>query len=181
MIPLFLAAAEPEHVDILHHLVDAPTFYGLDLSRLGITKHVWLMWTASAALIAVMSAAARQRGLVPRGLRSFLEPVLLFVRDELAVPNFHDQADRYLPYLWTVFFFILFCNLLGLVPSAATATGNLSVTAGLATISFVTGSRAICARSCPRCRPGSGRCSWWWSSWGSSRSPWRSPSDSGRT
>lgn len=133
---MIVAGSDPDQIDILHHLLDSPTFLGMDLSSWGITRHVWLMWIASAALILLMNMAARQTGLVPRGFRNFVEPILLFIKDELAVPNFHDKADRYLPYLWTLFFFILFCNVLGLIPGSATATGNLSVTAGLALISF---------------------------------------------
>ena len=132
-----ILAGASDRIDIIHHLVDSPTVFGLDLSRIGITKHVIFMWIAAAILIVLLSTAARQKGLVPRGFRNFLEPILLFLRDEVAVPNLHDKADRYLPFLWTVFFFILSCNLLGLVPGGATATGNLSVTAGLALISFV--------------------------------------------
>jgi F-type H+-transporting ATPase subunit a len=135
MIPL-LSGGDPDRIDILHHLIDAPTYLGIDLSRFGITKHVLLMWMASVLLIVLMNVVARQKGLVPRGLRNLIEPVLLFIRDEVAVPNLHDQTDRYLPYLWTVFFFILFCNLSGLVPGGATPTGNLSVTAALAILSF---------------------------------------------
>ena len=136
MIPL-LSGSDPDRIDILHHLLDAPTFLGIDLSRYGITKHVILMWIASALLILVMNIVARQKGLVPRGLRNLIEPILLYIRDEVAVPNLHDRTDRYLPFLWTVFFFILFCNLVGLVPGSATPTGNLSVTAALAILSFL--------------------------------------------
>lgn len=136
MNPLHLATAGTDGIDIMHHLLDSPVFLGLDLSRWGITKHVWMMWFASALLVTLMAVAARQRGPIPRGLRGVVEPVLLFIRDDIARPNLQDAADRYLPYLWSVFFFILFCNLFGLVPGAATATGNLSVTAALATISF---------------------------------------------
>ncbi|NNE43601.1 MAG: F0F1 ATP synthase subunit A [Gemmatimonadetes bacterium] len=135
---MFLLAAghDPDKIDILHHLLDSPTFFGMNLSQYGITKHVWLMWLASALLILLMTTAARRGGVVPRGLQGFFEPVLLFIKEELAVPNFHEKADKYCPYLWTTFFFILFCNLLGLFPGSATATGNLSITAGLALISF---------------------------------------------
>jgi len=133
---MILAGSDPDRIDIIHHLADSPTVFGLDLSQFGITKHVVFMWIASAVLIVVMNIAARQRGLVPSGVRNFVEPILLYLRDEVAVPNLHDKADKYLPYLWTVFFFVLFCNLLGLVPGGATATGNLSVTAGLAVISL---------------------------------------------
>jgi F-type H+-transporting ATPase subunit a len=133
---ILAAAHDPDRIDILHHLMDSPTFLGMDLSHLHITKHIWMMWIASALLIIFMNIAARQKGPVPRGLRNFVEPILLFIRDEVARPNLHDAADKYLPYLWSLFFFILFCNVLGLVPGGATATGNLSVTAALAVMSF---------------------------------------------
>jgi F-type H+-transporting ATPase subunit a len=134
------AAHDPDRIDILHHLMDSgPYVHVADLPfgiSLDITKHVILLWVAAALLVILVTMAGRQRGLVPRGLRNVLEPVLLFIRDELAVPNFHEKADRYLPFLWTIFFFILLCNLIGLVPGSATPTGNLSVTAGLALVSF---------------------------------------------
>ncbi len=135
------AAHDPDRIDILHHLHDSePYLHVADLPwgiSLDITKHVVLMWVAAGLTVLLLTAACRQRGLVPRGLRNLLEPVLLFIRDELAVPNFHDKADRYVPFLWTTFFFILMCNLIGLIPGSATPTGNLSVTAGLALMSFV--------------------------------------------
>ncbi len=133
---LLLSGSDPDRIDILHHLIDSPSFLGIDLSQWGITKHVLLMWIASVFLIVMMNVVARQKGLVPRGLRNLIEPVLFYIRDEVAIPNLHDKTDRYLPFLWTVFFFILFCNLLGLIPGSATATGNLSVTAALAILSF---------------------------------------------
>jgi F-type H+-transporting ATPase subunit a len=83
-----------------------------------------------------VSLAARQRGEIPRGLRNFLEPVLFFVRDEVMMPNMGKEGLPYLPFLWTLFLFILTCNLLGLLPGGATATANISVTATLAVVSF---------------------------------------------
>lgn len=133
---ILAAAHDPTRIDILHHLMDSPTFLGVNLSHLHITKHVWMMWIASALLIVFMNLAARQKGAVPRGLRNLVEPILLFIRDEVAKPNLHGAADKWLPYLWSLFFFILFCNVLGLIPGGATATGNLSVTAALAVLSF---------------------------------------------
>jgi F-type H+-transporting ATPase subunit a len=133
------ASHDPDRIDILHHLMDSEAYYHVATIggvSLDITRHVLLMWLASALLIIFMASIARQRSLVPTGARNLIEPVLLFIKDELAVPNFHDKADRYLPFLWTIFFFILFCNLLGLIPGSATATGNLSVTAGLALVAF---------------------------------------------
>jgi F-type H+-transporting ATPase subunit a len=65
-----------------------------------------------------------------------LEAIVVFLRDEVVLPSMGEAGTRYLPFLLTVFFFILFCNLLGLVPYAATATGNVTVTAALAIIAL---------------------------------------------
>ncbi|MFT4603471.1 MAG: F-type H+-transporting ATPase subunit a [Rhodothermales bacterium] len=74
----------------------------------------------------------------PKGrLQNMLETLIVFVRDEIARPNLGDKTDKYLPYLLTAFFFILTCNLIGLVPFGATATSNIMVTAVLATITFL--------------------------------------------
>ena len=116
--------------------MDSATFLGANLSRYGITKHVWMMWIASSLLVVLLSIATRQRGEVPRGLRNLIEPVLFFIRDELVIPNMGQEGMRYLPFLWTLFLFILMCNLIGLVPGGATATANISVTAALALVSF---------------------------------------------
>lgn len=153
-------AAEAGHGDdiggtILHHITDSnsidlgftwnghpveiplPHFelFGIDLS---ITKHVVMMWLASAILILVFGLAFRRRSLVPKGLSNLLEMLILFVRDEIAIKNIGDKHGRRLtPYLLTLFFFILMCNLLGLIPFGATATGNVNVTAALAIFSFL--------------------------------------------
>ena len=73
----------------------------------------------------------------PRGSQSLLEPVITFVRDEVAKPNLGHKSDKYLPYLLTVFFFILINNLVGLIPGTANVTGNIAFTAMLGLISFV--------------------------------------------
>jgi len=102
------------------------------------SKHVVMMWLASALLLVVVFAAVGKKALVPKGLYSLVEILVKFVRDELAVPNIGARdADRFVPYLLTAFFFILFLNLFGLLPFAATATANLSVTVCLALITFV--------------------------------------------
>ncbi len=74
----------------------------------------------------------------PKGLFwNFFEVMLVFIRDEVARPSIgkHD-ADKFLPFLWNIFFFILFCNLLGILPWAGSPTGALTVTAALAGITF---------------------------------------------
>ena len=100
------------------------------------SKHVVMMWLAAALLLVLMLAASRKRSLVPRGLYNFFELLVQFVRD-IAVANIGKKdADRFVPYLASAFFFILFMNLLGLVPFMATATANVSVTVGLALFTF---------------------------------------------
>ena len=69
---------------------------------------------------------------------NMFEAMLLFIRDDVARPAIGGHgADRFLPYLWTVFFFVLFNNLLGMIPGGASATGNVNVTAALALMTLV--------------------------------------------
>jgi F-type H+-transporting ATPase subunit a len=100
------------------------------------TKHTVMLWLAAALVTLVILLAARKRSLVPRGLYNFIELLVQFVRD-IAVSNIGKKdADRFVPYLCSAFFFILFANLLGLVPFMATATANISVTVAFALFTF---------------------------------------------
>lgn len=134
---------------IMEHLLDGPDLhtpwghvhlphlelFGFDIS---ITRHVFMMWVAAVLLILAFTVTTRRRGLVPSGLANVFEAVVLFIRDEIARPALGEhEYRRFMPFLLTVFFFILTCNLLGLVPYGATPTGNVSVTAGLAICAFV--------------------------------------------
>ncbi len=102
------------------------------------SRHAIMMWLASALLLLAFLVSARKRAMVPKGLYNFLEMLVQFVRDEIAVKNIGARdADRFTPYLCTAFFFILFVNLFGLIPWAATATGNISVTVCLAAFTFL--------------------------------------------
>jgi len=102
------------------------------------TKRVIMMWIASAIMVLAFVLAARRRTIVPRGFYNFLEMLVQFVRDEIAVKNIGSRdADRFVPYLATAFFFILFMNLFGLLPYTATPTGDIAVTATLAVFTFV--------------------------------------------
>lgn len=78
----------------------------------------------------------------PKGIQSLLEPVICFVRDDIAIPNIgHEKHARFMPYLLSVFFFILINNIMGLIPFpppfGANVTGNIAVTFTLAFFSFV--------------------------------------------
>jgi F-type H+-transporting ATPase subunit a len=101
----------------------------------------------SAAIIGLLiflslSRSYRKSGIShPKGIQSFLEPVILFVRDDIAIPNLGHKYEKYMPYLLTAFFFILINNLMGLIPFpppfGANVTGNIAVTFVLATCTFL--------------------------------------------
>ncbi|HEX9051864.1 MAG TPA: F0F1 ATP synthase subunit A [Anaeromyxobacter sp.] len=102
------------------------------------TKHLVMMWLASIVLLVMLFSSLRRKNVVPSGLYNFFEMLVQFVRNEIALKNIGEKdGDRFVPYLVTAFFFILFVNLFGLVPYAATATGNLAVTVALAVFTFV--------------------------------------------
>src|SRR5690625_5215909 len=73
----------------------------------------------------------------PRGVSNVVEAFVLFLRDEVAMPNIGPGGERYVPFVVTLFFFILFANLLGLLPWGATATANIAVTGALALLSLI--------------------------------------------
>ncbi len=121
------------HHILAHPVIKLPTVYGIDLS---ITNHVLWMWIVSALLILGFYVAFRKPKLVPHGLANALESLVVFIRDDVIMPNLGYEARAYAPYLLTAFFFIMLCNLAGLVPYGATATGNIGVTAALALLTF---------------------------------------------
>ncbi len=123
------------HLPLGHIYLPHLELFGIDLS---ITRAVVMMWVAAIFLLVVLAVSVRRRKLVPTGFANVIEALVVFIRDEIAVPNIGaKEAGRFLSFLLTVFFFILTCNLLGLIPYGATATGNINVTAALAICSFV--------------------------------------------
>jgi F-type H+-transporting ATPase subunit a len=107
------------------------------------TKHVVMLLLAAtiATLVLVGSARAharhtRQAG-HPKGFAAGIESMVLFLRNEVILPNVGHHGNAYVPFGLTLFFFILTANLLGLIPYGSTATGNIAVTATLAIITFV--------------------------------------------
>ena len=112
-----------------------------EVTDLSITKNVLMLFINAGLLFIVLTSVAksykRNTGKAPRGIQSFIEPVVLFVKDEIVKPNIGPKYERYLPYLLTLFFFILFGNLLGLLPGAANLTGNIAVTMTLALFTFI--------------------------------------------
>ncbi len=136
---------------ILHHIMDSreldfepfftihipqfPTLFGLDITP---TKHVFFMWLTALLLLILFYIVARsyKKSLVPKGIANVFEVMILFVRDEIVKPTLGEGYEKFVPYLLTLFFFILFGNLLGLIPYSSTFTSNIAVTATLAIFSF---------------------------------------------
>lgn len=109
-----------------------------------ITKNVIALWIAILLLlvifISVAGAYKKRVNKAPKGLQSFLEPIIVFVRDDIAKPNIGYRYQRYMPFLLTVFFFILINNLIGLIPffpGGSNVTGNIAVTFVLAVITMI--------------------------------------------
>jgi F-type H+-transporting ATPase subunit a len=121
------------------HISIPQPFEALGL-KLHLTKFMVLELAAALLMILIFVPLARRitNGESPRGrLCNMFEAMLLFVRDNMVRPAIGHGADKYLPLVWTLFFFILFCNLLGLAPWAGSPTASLSVTAALAAIAFL--------------------------------------------
>ncbi|MGH7672856.1 MAG: F0F1 ATP synthase subunit A [Gemmatimonadales bacterium] len=148
---------------ILHHTADSPVlefdFRFLGLGKLEIhlptgwhlfgvdvspTKHVVFMVLAALLVFVTMWWAGRRierrhrEGRGPTGFGAAIEALVLFVRNDVAIANIGHGGERFAPYILTLFFFILYCNLLGLLPWGSAATGNLAVTAALALTAFLT-------------------------------------------
>jgi F-type H+-transporting ATPase subunit a len=103
-----------------------------------ITKSLFMMFLSSIILILVLLSAARsnKKNKVPKGIGNFIETIVVFIRDEVVLPNMGKDGLKMLPFFLTVFFFILFANMIGLIPFMAQPTKNINVTTGLALITF---------------------------------------------
>jgi F-type H+-transporting ATPase subunit a len=147
---------------VLHHTADAWTWepiYGLPAIHfprwpdthigpltvnLSITKHVFFLFVVAAFTFLVMwwtgRALSRQRAdqKAPTGFAGAMEGMVLWVRDDIAIANIgRETGAKFVPLILSLFFFILFANLFGLLPFATTITGNLAVTGALAILSFL--------------------------------------------
>ncbi len=139
--------------DVVNHIKDSPLGGGHTLADsdplftiLGIefrlTWHLLMMWVVAALVFIVFTTLAirlsRRGGGPPRGwFENLFESFVVFIRDEVVRPNLGHGADRFVPFFLTLFHFILFCNVLGLVPGCRTATGNIAVTGCLALVTLL--------------------------------------------
>jgi F-type H+-transporting ATPase subunit a len=145
-----------EHTSDAHALelpfvghVALPRWEPVHLGRLAIdlspTKHVVFLLVAALLVWLTMFLAGRAlerqrtRGPgAPKGMASLIEAMVLFVRNDVAIANIGHGGAKFAPYILTLFWFVLYCNLLGLLPFGATATGNLAVTGALALTATLT-------------------------------------------
>lgn len=134
------SSAEGEEAQTPHIVAEQGTIL-LDFS---ITKHVVFQILVALLLLFILIPLAQSykrgegRKTAPEGKwKNMWEVVIIYIRDEVAKPNLGRHYKEYLPYLLSVFFFILFANLVGLVPFGSTATANITVTATLAGFTFV--------------------------------------------
>ncbi|HEY4132263.1 MAG TPA: F0F1 ATP synthase subunit A [Gemmatimonadaceae bacterium] len=111
---------------------------------MGLTKHIFFMLLAAllVCIVLILTARAHVRSSRaigrPRGFAAGLEAIILYLRNEIYIPVLGGHGgEKYVPFCLTLFFFILFCNLFGLIPYGSTPTGNIAVTATLAIITFI--------------------------------------------
>jgi len=149
-MPLFAQMLAQENP--LNHVVQHDLHWGFLPEWLHLNNHMLMVVLAGVLMLIILPSVARQRSMVPRGLRNVFESVCVFIREEVARPVLGHNTDKFMPYLWTTFFFILFCNLLGMIPLdgivytlsgkklqhyGGTATANIWVTGTLAGFAFI--------------------------------------------
>ena len=132
-----------ENGKVLEETSAHETVSPLDFS---ITKTVAAMMVSALFLLLLFIRMGRvyrkEKTVIPSGLNGFLEPMIIFIRDDIAIPNIGEEKhERFMPYLLTVFFFILINNLMGLIPPiipfGANVTGNIAITLVLSVFTFV--------------------------------------------
>jgi F-type H+-transporting ATPase subunit a len=143
-------------IDFMHHIQDSrewelpgtvvhfPAAHSWQLGAIDMTptKHVLFLGIAAVlTLVTLLSGAGlasrAERGLTSGKRHNMIEAAVLYIRNEVVMPNVGHDGAKFAPFIITLFFFILFNNLLGLIPYGSTATANISVTAGLAALVFL--------------------------------------------
>src|SRR4051812_36945709 len=140
MLQLLLASSDP-----IDHVLPHPAFH---LGPITVTNQMFMATVAAVMMLLIFPQLfKRATAAPPAGARNFFESILEFLRVEVFRPALKEHTDRFVPFLWTLFFFILFCNLLGQIPIAeiltvlrggheshvgGTATGTIATTGALA-------------------------------------------------
>ena len=126
------------HLDEHKHIIadDGSKFYDFSISKVVVQiliSVILMLWIFSSVAKRYASPTVK----APKGFQSAMEVVILFIRDEVAKPMLGNKANKYLPYLLSVFFFIWINNMLGLLPGSANVTGNIAITTTLALMTFI--------------------------------------------
>jgi F-type H+-transporting ATPase subunit a len=115
-----------------------------ELYDFSITKTTFAVFISALLMLwiflSIAKAYKKREGQAPKGLQSFMEPIILFIRDDVAKPSIGKDYERYMPYLLTLFFFILISNLMGLIPvfpGGSNINGNIAVTMVMAIFTFI--------------------------------------------
>lgn len=124
---------DPLHHFHLHSIIHLPHIGPIDPS---INIAVISMWVATALVFVLFFMASRKVSLVPKGIQNFVEVIVQFVRDDIVLTMMGKEGLPYLPFILTLFMFIWFSNLIGLVPGFFTPTSNIFVTGTLAVMVF---------------------------------------------
>jgi F-type H+-transporting ATPase subunit a len=125
-------------VDASGNIDPAVKVYDLSLGRnavqmlISVILLIWIMTNVAGKYKKGQGVTS-----APRGFQNVIEPVVIFIRDEVGKPNLGDRYESYMPFLLTVFFFILINNLIGLIPGTANVTGNIAFTAMLGILAFI--------------------------------------------
>ncbi|TBX71257.1 ATP synthase F0 subunit A [Flavobacterium silvisoli] len=130
-----VSSAEGEvTVDEKHHATNEKP---LDFS---ITKNVFMMLVVSLIMFFLFTNLAKsyaKNGGIAKGAGRFFEPIILYIRDDIAIPNIGKNYKKYMSYLLTIFFFVWFLNIFGLTPLGVNVTGNIAITGGLALVTYL--------------------------------------------
>ena len=105
-----------------------------------ITKSVLMIMVTGILMLLLFTGLARSfgKGPIAKGAGRFFEPIVVYIRDEIAIPNIGEKHyKKYMSFLLTVFFFVWFLNLFGLTPLGINVTGNIAVTFALALLTFL--------------------------------------------
>ncbi len=124
---LHLPHFHPIHIPLLNISID-----------MSLSLHILILMIAALMLITVSALTVRKGRRVYSGIAGVLESLVLFIRDDIAIPNMGEKSGKqFTPFLTTMFLFILTLNLMGIIPIFATATGNLSITVGFASVTLI--------------------------------------------
>jgi len=127
---------------IMHHVLNSHQWLLPFVSPIqlpgGLTTHALMIFLACTVILLLFLVFYRKNERVPTGLTNCLEALVVFIRDDVAIPNLGEKDGlQFTPMLCTIFFFILVLNFMGLIPIFSTATGNINVTFSLAFLIFI--------------------------------------------